>query len=218
MGGPVESRPSQRVTPQQLKELRTLTVAVVHPDDSDGRQLTQQLQRIGCRVRAFWPPVQSIGNDVDVVFVAVRPDILNLNMDWAQAEEAPTVVAVVNYENPTIVEVVLGLGAKAVLPSPVRSFGLLSTLVLARENHKAIRALARRLKKVEAKLLGVRHIADAKAILIKTHQVSETEAYDIIRDQAMAKRTTTEEVAVAIVEAHELLSLPLAPRRPKADQ
>ncbi|MCW5671076.1 MAG: ANTAR domain-containing protein [Hydrogenophaga sp.] len=205
-----------RATPQQLKELRTLTVAVVHPDDSDGRQLTQQLQRIGCKVQAFWPPVQSIGKDVDVVFLAVRPEILNLNMDWAHAEDAPTVIAVVNYENPTIVEVVLGLEAKAVLPSPVRSFGLLSALVLARESHKVNRALARRLKKVEAKLLGVRHIADAKAILMKSHHVSETEAYDLIRDQAMAKRTTTEEVAMAIVEAHELLSVSLPSRHPRA--
>lgn len=206
-----------RATPQQLKELRTLTVAVVHPDDSDGRQLTQQLQRIGCKVQAFWPPVQSIGKETDVVFLAVRPEVLNLNMDWAHADDAPTVIAVVNYENPTIVELVLGLEAKAVLPSPVRSFGLLSTLVLARESHKVNRALTRRLKKVEAKLLGVRHIADAKAILMKTHQVSETEAYDVIRDQAMAKRTTTEEVAMAIVEAHELLSLSLPSRTPRAE-
>ncbi|MGC4366555.1 ANTAR domain-containing response regulator [Hydrogenophaga sp. R2] len=207
-----EHRAPLRATPQQLKELRTLTVAVIHPDDADGKQLTQQLQRIGCKVQAFWPPAQSVGKEVDVVFVAVRPDILNLNMDWAHSEDAPTVIAVVNYENPTIVEVVLGLQAKAVLPSPVRSFGLLSTLVLARESHKVARTLARRLKKVEAKLLGVRHIADAKAILMKTHQVSETEAYDLIRDQAMTKRTTTEEVAMAIVEAHELLSLAVSPK------
>ncbi|WP_372659228.1 ANTAR domain-containing response regulator [Hydrogenophaga sp.] len=212
-----EHRPSLRATPQQLKELRTLTVAVIHPDDSDGRQLTQQLQRIGCRVRAVWPPVQSIDRDVDVAFVAVRPEILSLNMDWSRDEDAPTIIAVVNYENPTIVEVVLGLDAKAILPSPVRSFGLLSTLVLARESHKVNRALVRRLKKVEAKLLGVRHVADAKAILMKAHQISETEAYDLIRDQAMTKRTTTEDVAMAIVEAHELLSISLPLRPPRTE-
>ncbi|MBU4278786.1 MAG: ANTAR domain-containing protein, partial [Gammaproteobacteria bacterium] len=47
--------------------------------------------------------------------------------------------------------------------------------------------------------------------------VSETEAYDVIRDQAMAKRTTTEEVARAIVEAHELLSLSLPSRHSRAE-
>jgi AmiR/NasT family two-component response regulator len=207
MSDRAQHRSALRATPQQLKELRTLNVAVIHPDDADGLQLTQQLQRIGCKVQAFWPPATSISNNFDVVFVAVRPDVLNLNMEWTQNEDAPTVIAVVNYENPTIVEVVLGLGAKAVLPSPVRSFGLLSILVLARETHKENRSLHRRLRKVEVKLLGVRHIADAKAILMKTHNVSETDAYDLIRERAMSTRTTTEEVAKAIFEAHELLSI-----------
>ncbi len=196
-----------RATPQQLKELRTLNVAVIHPDDADGRQLTQQLQRIGCRVQAFWPPVEAISKDIDVAFVAVRPDVLGHNMEWAHCEDAPTVIAVVNYENPTIVEFVLSLGAKAVLPSPVRSFGLLSTLVLARESHKENKSLHRRLRKVEVKLLGVRHITDAKAILMKAHNLSETEAYELIRERAMSTRSTSEEVAKAIVEAHELLSI-----------
>jgi AmiR/NasT family two-component response regulator len=209
----VERHPKLRATSQQLKELRTLNVAVVHPDDSDGRELMQQLQRIGCKVKAFWPPVQSIGIEVDVAFIAVRPDILTLSMEWIKGEKAPTVIAVVNYENPTIVDVVLSLDAKAVLPSPVRSFGLLSTLVLARETHKITLALTRRIKKVEAKLFGVRSLGEAKAILIKTHQVSETEAYDLIRNQAMTKRTTIEAVSTSIVEAHELLSLSIAPRR-----
>jgi AmiR/NasT family two-component response regulator len=84
---------------------------------------------------------------------------------------------------------------------------LLSTLVLARESHKENRGLQRRLRKVEAKLVGVRHIADAKVILMKTHHVSETEAYDLIREKAMSTRSTTEEVAKAIFEAHEVLSM-----------
>jgi AmiR/NasT family two-component response regulator len=203
----VGKRGALRATPPQLKELRTLRVAVIHPDDGDGRQLTQQLQRIGCLVQAFWPPVQALPEGVDIAFVAVRPEILELQFEWARREDAPTIIAVVTYENPTIVEAVLGIGATAVLPSPVRSFGLLSALVVARQAHKENRSLCRRLRKVEAKLLGVRHIADAKAILMKTHSLSETEAYDLIRDQAMSKRVTTEEVASAVVNASEVLSL-----------
>jgi len=203
----VGKRGTLHATPPQLKELRTLKIAVIHPDDGDGRLLTQQLQRIGCLVQAFWPPVQALPEGIDIAFVAVRPEILDLQFDWTRREDAPTVIAVVNYENPTIVEAVLELGATAVLPSPIRSFGLLSSLVVAREAHKESRSLCRRLRKVEAKLLGVRHIADAKSILMKTHGLSESEAYDLIRDQAMSKRVTTEEVASAIVNASEVLSL-----------
>jgi len=195
------------VTPPQLKELRLLKIAVIHPDDADGRQLTQQLQRIGCQVQAFWPPVQHLPEGIDVAFMAVQPDFINLRFEWTQSEDAPAVIAVVTYENPTIVEAVLEIRAKAVLPSPVRSFGLLSALVVAREAHKESRSLARRLRKTEAKLLGVRQLAEAKSILMKTHDVSEGQAHDLIREQAMSKRTTMEDIAAAIVNANEILSL-----------
>lgn len=207
MNDSIATRHTLRVTPPQLKELRALKIAVIHPDDADGMQLTQQLQRIGCQVQAFWPPVQVLPAGIDIAFMAVRPDIIGLHFEWAQREDAPTVIAVVTYENPTIVDAVLALGAQAVLPSPVRSFGLLTALVLARETHKENRSLTRRLRKVEAKLLGARHLADAKSVLMKTHDISETQAYDLIREQAMSKRTTTEEIAAAIVHASEVLSL-----------
>ncbi|MCD6661878.1 MAG: ANTAR domain-containing protein [Comamonas sp.] len=212
MNDRVHYRSTISKTPQQLKELRILNVAVIHPDDADGRQITQQLQRIGCRVQAFWPPSISTPNNFDVVFLAVRPDILDFDVQWLMGEDAPTVIAVVNYENPTIVEVVLNLRAKAVLPSPVRSFGLLSILVLAREAHKVNRSLQKNLRKAEIKLQGFRHVENAKNILMKTHNISESDAYELIRERAMSTRTTTEEVAKTIFDAHELLSMGVSNR------
>lgn len=198
---------SDRATPPQLKELRTLRVAVLHPDDSDGRQLTQQLQRIGCQVQAFWPPPPALPEGVDVVFLAVHPEVTQLEFEWARGENPPTCIAVVTYENPTIVETVLRIGAKAVLPAPVRSFGLLSALVIARTVNEEILCQARRVRKLEAKLVGARRIAEAKAILMRTRNVTEGQAYDLIRDQAMSKRVTTEEIAAAIINANEILGM-----------
>jgi AmiR/NasT family two-component response regulator len=108
-----------------LKDLRTLRIAVFHPDDADGRQLIQQLQRIGCQVQAFWPALPA---GIDVVFLAVRPESMDAEFQWLRGEEVPTIIAMVTYENPTIVEAVLRIGVQAVLPSPIRSFGLLSAL------------------------------------------------------------------------------------------
>jgi AmiR/NasT family two-component response regulator len=193
-------------TPAALKDLRSLRVAVFHPDDSDGMQLTQQLQRIGCQVRAYWPPLPALPNDLDVVFLSVRPDTVDYAYEWAQGSDCPTIIAVVTYENPTIVEAVLRINAHGVLPSPVRTFGLLSTLVVARNNDSEHKATVKRLRKLEAKLLGVRHISEAKDILMKTRLIGESEAYDLIREQAMNKRVTTEEIAVAIINANEILS------------
>lgn len=202
------TRSNVQPTPAQLKDLRTLRVAVCHPDDADGQQLTQQLRRIGCHVQAFWPPLPVLPERTDVVFLAVRPDIIDLSYGWFGGdEEAPTVIAVVNYENPTIVEMVLRIGARATLPSPVRSFGLLSALVVARQAHSELRQLRRQLRKLEGKVLGVRRIEEAKNILMRSRGIAETAAYDLIRDQAMSKRVTTEEVAQMIIQANEILSL-----------
>ncbi|MDF3838891.1 ANTAR domain-containing protein [Cupriavidus basilensis] len=196
-----------RATPALLKDLRTLRVLVFHPDDADGKQLTQQLQRIGCQVQAFWPPLPTLPEGVDVIFLAVRPDSIDVGFEWLKAEEVPTIIAVVTYENPTIVETVLHIGSQAVLPSPVRSFGLLSALVVARQVHGEIKSHVRKVRKLEGKLLGVRRIAEAKGILMRTRQISDGAAYDLIRDQAMSKRVTTEEIAAAIINANEILSL-----------
>ena len=202
-----QRRHTGRTTPALLKDLRTLRVAVLHPDDPDGRQLTQQLQRIGCQVQAFWPPPSTLPENVEVVFLAVRPDSVDFGWDWLKGDALPTLIAIVNYENPTIVETVLHMAAKAVLPAPVRSFGLLSALVVARQVNDELKSLSRRVRKLEIKLLGARRISEAKNILMRTRQISETAAYDLIRDQAMAKRVTTEEIAIAIVNANEILSL-----------
>jgi len=204
-----ERRRLGRTTPALLKDLRSLRVAVLHPDDADGRQLAQQLQRIGCQIQAFWPPPPALPDNIDVIFLAVRPDSIDSGWAWLAGDDLPILIAVVTYENPTIVETVLHVRAKAVLASPVRSFGLLSALVVARQVNDELKTQARKLRKLEAKVLGARQISEAKAILMRTRQISETAAYDLIRDQAMSKRVTTEEIAAAIINANEIMSLGL---------
>ena len=211
-------RRAARTTPPLLKDLRTLRVAVFHPDDADGRQLIQQLQRIGCQVQAFWPPLPSLPIGIDVVFLAVRPESVDTELEWLQGEDVPTVIAVVTYENPTIVEAVLRIRAQGILPSPIRSFGLLSTLVLARWVHQDMKGQTRRIRKLEFKILGIRQIAEAKSILMRTRNITGDAAYDLIRDQAMSKRVTTEEIAAAIVSANEIMSIGLIPDKTAISQ
>jgi len=201
------NRPQLRATSPHLKELRQLKITLMHPDDADGNLLAQQLQRIGCQVQTLWPPVQHLPAETDIVLLAVRPDCLHLHLNWAHGEQTPTLVAVVNYENPTIVSAVLELKAQAILPSPIRSFGLLSTLVVARKIHKENRQMQQHIHKLQNKLLGQRRVADAKAILMASHQISEDRAYEMLREQAMKKRASVEEIALVIVSANEILNL-----------
>ncbi len=197
---------STRSTPELLKDLRSLRVAVFHPRDNDGEQLIRQLQRIGCQVQAFWPLTAELNEPFDVAFLAVNPETITLDLPWIKSEDAPVRVAVVNYENPTIVDGMLRLGASAVIATPIRSFGVLSTLILARQLASDLRLQRKRVAKLESKLQSIRKITDAKGVLMNSRKISEEDAYAVIRDQAMVKRVTIEEIATAIVNANEILS------------
>ena len=197
---------SVRATPALLRDLRSLQVVVFHPDDSDGHELISQLHRIGCQVRAFWPPLDKLPDDTGLVFFAVRPDALAVEPAWLRREPVPPVLAVVNYENPVIIEAVLRLNAQGIVASPVKSFGLLSATVVALSQCERLRERDRYVSKLEQRLQGLRKLGKAKSILMLTRSIGEEEAYRLIREQAMAKRVTTEEISDAIIKANEILA------------
>ncbi len=203
---------SRRGTSPILRELRSLRVLLVHPEDQDGQELIAQLQRIGCQIKAMWPPMERVPEDTDLIFLAVRPELLSVELPWLLREDTPPVIAVVNYENPTIIEAVLAINALGVVASPVKSFGLLTSIVVARHLSEAKRNRERYVARLEQRLASLRKIAKAKAILMNSRGISEEEAYKVIRDQAMSKRVTTEEIADALINANEILGLEPRPR------
>jgi AmiR/NasT family two-component response regulator len=191
-----------------LKDLRDLFVMVIHEPDRDGSALVDHLRRIGCRVEAHWPPPAEISASVDVLFVAIDRDIHNKvkHLLRRAANEGPAVIAVVDYENPATLQLVLETEALSVIGRPVRPFGLLANLVMARNAWHQLQVLNRRIQKLEQKLSGQQKVAKAKSILMETQGLTEHTAYESIRAQAMAKRTTMVEIANAIINANELLS------------
>ena len=192
-------------TSQRLRELRGLRVSVFHPKDSDAEVLISHLERIGCTVHNFWPPLPRPPEGSDLVFLAARPDILELDFSWAAEVSAPPVIALIEYENPTVVEFVLRIGAKGILAKPLRTAGVLSSMVLARAAHSHAHDLQKKVFRLEQRLGSLNVIHEAKAVLIRTRQLDETQAYKLIRDQAMAKRVTIEHIAKAIVDANKML-------------
>lgn len=188
-----------------LRELRSLRVLVFHPDDQDGQELLGQLQRIGCQVRAFWPPPDKLSEKTDLVIFALRPEVLCMDLPWLRRDDWPPVIPVVNYENPVIIEAVLQLNAYGAIASPVKSFGLLTSIVIAVNQAEIARTKKRYIARLEQRLAGQRKINKAKTILMDTRRLSEEDAYKIIRDQAMSKRVTAEEIADAVIKANHIL-------------
>lgn len=199
-------RQGKRLTPEFLKQLRTKRVAVVHPNDADGGVLLQQLQRIGCPAQAFWPPPKALPGNIDVIFCAVQHSAGPTPLDWLPSCPGAVIIAVICYENPTVFDDMLQIGASGVLTSPVRSTGVLAALVMTLGLNEEVQGLRKRIARLEQKLSSVNQINDAKLILMRTRGVSNAEAYRLIREQAMSKRVATEEIARAIIHANEILS------------
>jgi AmiR/NasT family two-component response regulator len=182
-------------------------VQVIHPPDSEGVSLIEHLRRIGCTVEAQWPIPEEFSDSVDAVLLSIdhdsRDEILKLLR--SQNERRPVLIAVVGYENPLTLQLVLESGALAVIERPIRPFGLLTNLTIARSLWIEQRDTARRIRKLERKLSGIQKIQKAKSILMEKQGLSEDEAYQTLRRQAMAKRVQMEEMATAIINANELL-------------
>jgi AmiR/NasT family two-component response regulator len=117
-----------------MEDLRGARVLVVHPRDAEGDALIDQLKRIGCNVRGLWPPPAEIPRDVDTVFHLCRSR-RNPDFTASATDDGPTFVAIIDYENPTVLKRLLDSNAHGVVNKPIRPFGILSSLVLARSAH-----------------------------------------------------------------------------------
>ena len=90
--------------------------------------LSQQLKRIGCQVSSNWPPLPKLPDKTELIFCAVLVQQASVRLEWMGIDCMVPVIAVVNYENPTILELALRMGAKNILMSPFRASGVLSIL------------------------------------------------------------------------------------------
>ena len=187
-----------------IEDLRGARVLVIHPRDAESEALIDQLRRIGCNVKGVWPPPLTIPHDIDTVFQLVETSEDTV-FPTSSNEHPLTLVAIVDYENPTILKRLLDSNAHGVVNKPIRSFGILSSLVLARSLRGYTRRLEGKVQKLEETLKARRDVDKAVKILVGLKKVGEFEAYELIRQQATQRRVAMADIAVSIVNAQETL-------------
>ena len=195
------------MTIEILRDLRGMRVQVVHPPDAEGVALTEHLRRIGCKAEPIWPMEDVHGVSTDVFFVAVDHDRRHAIQQFTRSfgVNAPTLIAVVGYEDPSTLQLVLEAGAHAVIERPIRPFGVLTQLIVARNLWLQQRESRQQLQKLERKLAGQQNVQRAKLILMGTQGLTEEEAHRTLRRRAMSKRMAVEELAASIISADDLL-------------
>ncbi|ARE82654.1 Aliphatic amidase regulator [Roseovarius sp. EC-HK134] len=193
----------------RLKNLREIEVVVVHPPDEDGMMILDQLGRIGCRKSLAWPPPNTLAEQIDVAFIGLFCDHHEeiKAMLKRTGKPGPTIIGLVNYENPAMLQLLLDLNATAATSKPVKSFGVLTNLALARAIWQQQLAYQEQIERLEQKIRGQKALAKAKLILMEMHNLSECDAHRVLREQAMSKRISIDDMAQAIISASELLSM-----------
>lgn len=105
-----------------IRELRGTRVLVLHPADEEMDELLRHLRRIGCQAGLVWPLPPALPADVDVVFFAVGPTGSTI-VPAAAAEPGPSLIAIVDFENPTALRSLLDTNAHSVVAKPIRASG-----------------------------------------------------------------------------------------------
>jgi two-component system, response regulator PdtaR len=191
-------------TQSLLHGLRETHALVVHPRDRDGEELIRHLQRIGCQVQSIWPPPAQVPKHANVVFYLLERQGSSY-LPWRPGDRPLALIAIVDYESPTVLRALIESNAHAVISKPIRPFGILTNLVMARALHSYEMRLIGKIGKLEETLRSRRDIDKAIQILMSIRGISEDEAYKAIRQQAMSKRVSTALIASSIINANEVL-------------
>lgn len=187
-----------------IQELADLSAVIVAPNDDQSCLLLRELQRFRMRVRQVWPMPETVPGDADVVYCEYCPDLAR-RLPWIPGDARSALVVIVPATDPIQPEALSNATPDAVLPRPFTSNAVLSSIVMARSQFGYQRRLRGKIERLDENLRAMRTVERAKAILMATRRMQETEAYSFIRRQAMDRRVSASAVAAAIVDSFELL-------------
>ncbi|WP_167579705.1 ANTAR domain-containing response regulator [Roseibium algicola] len=184
---------------------QNLRIAVIVEPDEDGERLIRELQRLRCEVRHIWPIPPQLPVDCDLVFCTLVEDMPK-RIPWLPGEPEAGLVLVDRGVSNLDLKLIHNCAAHGVLHYPVVQRAVQTCVALAREHFLYERRLRNRIDKLDENLRTMRLVERAKSLLVRVKNVSEEEAYNYLRRQAMERRVTIGAVANAIIDSHELLS------------
>lgn len=180
-------------------------VLVLFPPEADGASLMSQLQRIGCSAEICWPHPQFIDAHIDLIFVYIPQKVEQMDCGWLK-ESGPPIISVTNSENPTLIDIALRIGALAILMAPIKASGLLSSIIMVLHQHAKNSHNLLRFSKLEKKVNNLRLLEESKRILMERKNIMETDAYELIRSRAMARRIPIEDIAREIIQSEHVMA------------
>jgi AmiR/NasT family two-component response regulator len=186
-------------------DFHELHAVVSHPRDVECEILIRCLQRWGAKVECVWPPVERLDPEVNLLICLVD-SAARMLLEITTAASGPAVVGVLDPERVENVRLLSEVTPHAVILRPVDQAAVMPNIILARNNAKYQQRQQSKIAKLEETLRSYRKVEQAKAILMQQREISEPEAYNFLREQAMRRRVPVGVIASAVLELNEVLS------------
>ena len=187
-----------RPSPFSVRGRRAL---MVMRDEREISILRRQLNRLGMTV-AEHDPDEAPPPDETVDVVVLDADSIPIKSDPARAWKIQTpIIALIGTETPSRLKWLLDLQPASFLIKPLRSAGLYTALVVAFDSAQRRIDEAAHLEKLEDRIRSRRIVFAAVLQIMRAHDLSETDAFTLVRQTAMRHRTTIEQLSAEIIAA-----------------
>jgi AmiR/NasT family two-component response regulator len=186
-----------RPSPFSVRGRRAL---MVMRDERETSIVRRQLSRLGMTISEHDPAAPPPNQAVDVILMDA--DAIPIKSDQATAWKGDVpIIALIGTETPSRLKWLLDLRPAAFLVKPLRSAGLYTALVVAFDSAQRKIDEAAHIEKLEDRIRSRRVVFAAVLQIMRGHDMSETDAFALIRQTAMRHRTTIEMLCAEIIAA-----------------
>ena len=186
-----------RPSPFSVRGRRAL---MVMRDEREIPIVRRQLGRLGMTISEHDPAEPPPNQAVDVILMDA--DAIPIRSDQATLWKGNVpIIALIGTETPSRLKWLLDLRPASFLIKPLRSAGLYTALVVAFDSAQRRVDDAAHIEKLEDRIRSRRFVFTAVLQIMRSHDMSETDAFSLIRQTAMRHRTTIEVLSAEIIKA-----------------
>ena len=187
-----------RPSPFSVRGRRAL---MVMRDEREISIVRRQLSRLGMTISEH-DPATPPPPDQTVDVILMDTDAIPIKSDQATAWKGNVpIIALIGTETPSRLKWLLDLRPASFLVKPLRSAGLYTALVVAFDSAQRRVDEAAHIEKLEDRIRSRRVVFAAVLQIMRGHDMSETDAFALIRQTAMRHRTTIEMLCAEIIAA-----------------
>jgi AmiR/NasT family two-component response regulator len=174
---------------------------MVMRDEREIGIVRRQLNRLGMTISEH-DPAEALPPEQAVDVIVVDADSIPIKSDLAMLCKAGApIIALIGTETPSRLKWLLDLQPASFLIKPLRSAGLYTALVVAFDSAQRRVDEAAHIERLEDRIRSRRVIFAAVLQVMRAHDLSEADAFAMIRQTAMRHRTTIEQLSAEIIAA-----------------